>query len=111
MQGFNGFPDGQLKTIALPALFFSELLPIIDDLAELRVTLYAFWALHKKEGAIRYLGRRDFTADDLLMESLGQPRRTAEAVLSTMPWNMLSPAGRCFTSRWRARLAQKISIS
>ena len=81
MQGFNGFPDGQLKTIALPALFFSELLPIIDDLAELRVTLYAFWALHQKEGTIRYLCRHDLASDDLLMESLGQPRRAAEAVL------------------------------
>jgi DnaD/phage-associated family protein len=81
MQGFNGFPDGRLKTIALPALFFSELLPIIDNLAELRVTLYTFWALHQKEGTIRYLCRRDFTADDILMDSLGRPRRAAEAVL------------------------------
>ncbi len=81
MQGFGGFPDGSLRSIALPALFFSELLPIIDNLAELRVTLYAFWALHHKEGRIRYLNRRDFASDELLMESLGQPRRTAEMVL------------------------------
>ncbi len=81
MQGFNGFPDGRLKTIALPALFFSDLLPVIDHLAELRVTLYAFWALHQKEGTIRYLQRQDFTSDDLLLESLARPRRAAEAVL------------------------------
>jgi DnaD/phage-associated family protein len=81
MKGFSGFPAGRLKAVAVPALFFSELLPIIDDLPELRVTLYAFWALHQKEGEIRYLLRRDFLADDLLMESLGRPRRTAEAVL------------------------------
>ncbi len=81
MKGFSGFPDGQLKTLALPSLFFSELLPIIDNLAELRVTLYAFWALHQKEGRIRYLRRPDFAADDLFMESLGKPRRAAEAVL------------------------------
>ena len=81
MQGFNGFPPGRLKTIALPALFFSELLPAIDNLAELRITLYAFWALHHKEGEIRYLNRQDFATDDLLMESLGEPRRAAEALL------------------------------
>jgi len=81
MKGFSGFPDGQLKTLALPSLFFSELLPIIDNLAELRVTLYAFWALHQKEGRIRYLRRHDFAADELFMESLGKPRRAAEAVL------------------------------
>lgn len=81
MKGFSGFPDGRLKTIALPTLFFSELLPIIDDLAELRVTLYAFWALHRKDGRVRYLRRQDFLQDDLLLESLGRPRRAAEAVL------------------------------
>ncbi len=81
MQGFSGFPNGQLKTIALPSLFFSELLPIIDNLAELRLTLYAFWALHQKEGTIRYLRRPDLTGDDLLMDSVGKPRRAAEAVL------------------------------
>ncbi len=81
MKGFSGFPAGRLKTISLPVLFFSELLPIIDDLAELRITLYAFWALHQKEGSIRYLRRQDFASDDLLMESLGRPRRVAEAAL------------------------------
>lgn len=81
MQGFSGFPPGRLKTIALPALFFSELLPAIDSLAELRVTLYAFWALHHKEGEIRYLCRQDFVTDDLLMDSLGEPRRAAEVLL------------------------------
>jgi len=81
VKGFSGFPTGRLKTIALPVLFFSELLPIIDNLAELRVTLYAFWALYQKEGDIRYLRRPDFWSDDLFMESLGKPRRAAEAVL------------------------------
>lgn len=81
MKGFSGFPAGRLKTIALPALFFSELLPIIDNLAELRVTLYAFWALHRKDGQIRYLRRQDFLLDDILMDSLGKIRRVAETVL------------------------------
>ncbi len=82
MQGFSGFPPGRLKSVALPALFFSELLPIIDHLAELRLTVYAFWALHQKEGEIRYLRRQDFLADEILMESLGKPRRAAEATLN-----------------------------
>ena len=81
MRGFSGFPAGRLRTIALPALFFSELLPVIDNLAELRVTLFVFWALHQKEGRIRYLRREDFLVDDLLMESLAKQRRTAEALV------------------------------
>ncbi len=82
MRGFSGFPAGRLKTIALPALFFSELLPVIDNLAELRVTLFVFWALHQKEGRIRYLRLEDFLVDDLLMESLAKQRRTAEALVN-----------------------------
>lgn len=70
MKGFSGFPAGRLNTLALPALFFSELLPVIDDLAELKVTLYCFWALHHKEGPVRYLVRKDFLDDDILMQSL-----------------------------------------
>jgi DnaD/phage-associated family protein len=81
MKGFSGFPPGRLKAVGIPALFFSELLPIIDDLAELRVTLYAFWALHQKEGDIRYLVYGDFLADELFMESLARPLQAAEAVL------------------------------
>ena len=49
MKGFAGFPDGKLRLTAVPNLFFSDLLPIIDHLAELKVTLSAFWALTQKE--------------------------------------------------------------
>ena len=44
MKGFTGFPAGKQRLTAIPNLFFSELLPAIDHLAELKVTLYAFWA-------------------------------------------------------------------
>lgn len=72
MQGFAGFPDGKLKSIGIPTLFFSELLPAIDDLAELRVTLYAFWALHQKEGQVRYLRQQDFVNDPVFVRSFGK---------------------------------------
>ena len=53
MKGFAGFPDGKLRLTQIPNLFFSDLLPIIDNLAEMKVTLYAFWALSQREGAVR----------------------------------------------------------
>jgi len=40
---FNGFPDGALKFTAVPNLFFTKLLPQIDNLAELKVTLHFLW--------------------------------------------------------------------
>ena len=60
MKGFPGFPDGKLRQTAIPNLFFSDLLPHIDNLAEMKITLYAFWALTQKEGQVRYLRFVDF---------------------------------------------------
>ena len=42
MKLFSGFPAGKLDVTPLPNLFFSELVPAIDDLAELKVRGYAF---------------------------------------------------------------------
>ena len=63
MKGFPGFPEGKLRLTKIPSLFFSELLPDIDDLAELKVTLYAFWVFGQKEGHVRYLRLSDFLDD------------------------------------------------
>jgi DnaD/phage-associated family protein len=54
----------------IPATFFSELLPQIDHLGELKVTLYALWYLDKMEGSVRYLHQNDFSSDTLLMLGL-----------------------------------------
>jgi DnaD/phage-associated family protein len=70
MEGFSGFPDGKHKMISIPSLFFSELLPRIDHLGELRITLYAFWALTQQEGQQRYLRASELLQDQLLLKSL-----------------------------------------
>lgn len=75
MQGFSGFPmKGRL--IRLPALFFSELLPAIDSLAELKVTLYCMWQMQERDDDVIYLRRRDFLVDQRFMNGLG-PRDEA----------------------------------
>ena len=71
MQGFSGFPDGKQRLTSIPNLFFSDLLPIIDNLAELKVTLYAFWALGQREGNVRYLRLPDFMNDPILLKAMG----------------------------------------
>ncbi len=88
MRGFSGFRGGKVRITPIPNQFFAELLPIIDHLGELKVTLYFFWALKRKEGKIRYILAREMLADDLLMEALGHPRRVAEEVL----WDSLERA-------------------
>jgi DNA replication protein len=67
---FAGFSKHTGKPTPLPAAFFSELLPLIDDLAELKVTLFCLWALYQKEGRFRYLRRRDFLNDESLLRGL-----------------------------------------
>lgn len=68
MKIFSGFPHGKLDVTPLPNLFFSELLPAINDLAELKVTLHVFWlSAHNKSSQI---GVDDLRADSTLMQSL-----------------------------------------
>ncbi len=80
---FGGFSSRKQKTIPLYAEFFSDLLPLIDDLAELKVMLFCFRALQQKEGAYRYLLQRDFLNDAALMQGLAvcDPAQTPAAIL------------------------------
>lgn len=71
--GFAGFPEGRLALTAVPNLFFSELLPQIDHLGELKITLYAIWALSKKPPEQRYLTLAEMRADERLLESMQAP--------------------------------------
>jgi len=75
MKGFSGFPAGKLKFTSVPNLFFSELLPAIDDLAELKVTLHILWLLSQKKGYPRYVSFTELSGDGVLLaglKSLGQ---------------------------------------
>jgi DNA replication protein len=80
MKGFTGFPAGKVQVTPLPSPFFSELLPAIDDLAELKITLHCFWLLHQKTGDLRYVTRCELAADALLLDGLrvtGRPPQQA----------------------------------
>lgn len=70
MNGFNGFPAGKQETIIVPALFFSELLPRIDHLGEMKVTLYCLWALQKQPGEYRYVRFTEAAKDTLFLAGL-----------------------------------------
>ncbi len=81
--GFIGFPDAKMKSVVIPDYFFSELLPQIDDLAELKLTLHCFWLLNEQSGELRYLRGVDLREDALLLRSLGlhNELRTPEVML------------------------------
>jgi DNA replication protein len=81
MPTFPGFPSGKIRFYALPAPFFSDLLPEIDNLAEMKVTLYVLWYLDQLEGNIRYVRREDFNEDPRFMAGLGRTPEAAQAAL------------------------------
>ena len=82
MKTFSGFPAGKVRQTPLPDLFFSELLPQIDDLAELKLTLHAFWRLYRQKGQPRFLDRIALESDTLLLDSLRVPGRAPKDVLA-----------------------------
>jgi len=72
MRAFSGFPAGKARKVSLPEAVFSELVPLIDDLHELKVTLHVLWRLADQRGqAVRYLRQADLASDPLLLAGLG----------------------------------------
>lgn len=67
---FQGFPGGAKATV-IPSSFFSELLPLIEDAAELRVTLYVFYALGRRKGYPHFVTERELRAEGPLLAALG----------------------------------------
>lgn len=68
--GFVGFPDAKMRQVIVPDLFFTDLLPQIDDLAELKLTLHCVWLLNEQSGELRYLKGADLRSDERLLASL-----------------------------------------
>lgn len=68
---FPGIPPGRVQVTPVPNVIFSELLPAIDDLAELKVTLHVFYVLVQKKGKPRYVTLSELRGDTTLMRALG----------------------------------------
>jgi DnaD/phage-associated family protein len=71
MKTFSGFPPGKVRSVSIPESAFAELIPLIDDLAELKLTLHALWRLGQQRERVRYLRRADLAADQVLLAGLG----------------------------------------
>ena len=80
-KGVAGFPAGKIRSTSIPSSFFSDLLPAIDHLGELKVTLYALWSLAHSEAEFPYLTRQQMIEDRLLMEGFDRSPSSAEEIL------------------------------
>ena len=82
---FKGFAAGKSASVQVPNAFFSELLAQIDDLAELKLTVYCFWALQQREGKYRYVRLRDLHDDALFMTGLHfEPEQAAQLLIHAL---------------------------
>jgi DnaD/phage-associated family protein len=82
MNEFRGFPDGKVEYTPLPNLFFSELLPLVDDLVELKVTLHVLFLLHNRKGSDTYVTLAELQKDVTLLRGLqGLPVAPEQALL------------------------------
>ena len=71
MTPFDGFP-ARMQFTRIPNVFFSRLLPRIDDIAELKVTLFVLARLYTKKSHPRFVSLAELADDPALGESLGK---------------------------------------
>ncbi|PZR98809.1 MAG: hypothetical protein DLM69_08150 [Candidatus Chloroheliales bacterium] len=72
---FAGFvtPSDKTELVSVPAAFFSEVLPEISNLNELKVTLHIFLLLSRKRGYPKGVSYSELRADKQLLHSLKGP--------------------------------------
>ena len=80
MKEFNGFPS-RLDFTSIPNVFFSSVLPNIEDMAELKATLHAMSVLYRKKGYPRYVSLGELLAVPELTESLKTDEGDTETIL------------------------------
>jgi DnaD/phage-associated family protein len=80
---FSGFPDGALAATPVPNLFFARLLPEIESLAELKVTLHVLWRTSAGPRNPTWLALDELKRDPMLLAGLaGQPGGGGAALLA-----------------------------
>jgi len=77
---FSGFHQDNLNLIRLPETFFTQLLPLIDDITQLRLLLYLFWHLEQQQTNVRYFRLSNLALDPVLMQMAGSKEALTTAM-------------------------------
>jgi len=80
MKPFTGFP-AKMQFTPLPNFFFSNLLPQISDITELKTSLHILGALYRKRGYPRFLTYKELLNNTSLMSSLGEASKPPKEAL------------------------------
>jgi len=82
MRQFQGFPSsGRVVYTSIPNVFFSSLLPEIDDIAELKTTLHVMALLYGKKGYPRFVSYNELLGNASLIQSLKSEGESADETL------------------------------
>lgn len=71
-QSFGGFQEDNLSLVRLPESFFTQVLPEIESITQLRLLLYFFWHFEQQQGNLRFLKLVDLTSDPALVNMIGE---------------------------------------
>ncbi len=80
MDKFEGFPAGELRYISVPDLLFADLVPRIDNLAELKTVLHLIWLRQRFDRQAVTLA--DLLADETLARGLAVGGADPESALT-----------------------------
>jgi len=77
MKQFDGFP-ARMQFTAVPNLFLADLLPQIEDISEIKITLYLFQLLYRKRGYPRFVTWGELLGCSSLVSSLNRDAEPME---------------------------------
>lgn len=80
MSQFSGFP-ARMEFTSIPNYFFSNMLPEIEDISELKTSLHVLAALYRKKGHPRFVSYHELLGNDGLLKSLKEGDEAPEEAL------------------------------
>jgi DNA replication protein len=77
---FSGFP-ARSEVTPIPNLFFTMVMPKVDDVAELKIILYVFWLLSRRRGYPQFVTYNELLSDPVLMSGIDGGAKSKGEVL------------------------------
>lgn len=82
---FPGFHEETTNQVHIPEQFFRLLLPNIDNLDELKLSIYIMWRFDRMDGPFHYLHLSELNHDNALLRSLdSDPERSTKKLQNAL---------------------------
>jgi DNA replication protein len=79
---FKGFP-ARAEVTPLPNIFFSEVLPLMEDAVEIKVVMQIFFLLSRRKGYPRFVSFSELIQDSVIISGLREISADREIMLKT----------------------------